>query len=72
MKWDNLKSMICPKEGCGGMLEVSNGSGYRCNKGKYTSEQCEFYITKNKFDSVITSLYSPTRRGDFFPGGAAE
>lgn len=70
MKWENLKSMICPKPGCGGTLQAANGNAYRCGRGKYTSDQCEFYITKDKFDKVIVSLYSPGRGRDLFPGGA--
>lgn len=56
MKWNNLKSMKCPK--CSSAIALS-GMGFRCSFGKHTSAQCQFYISKAKFDEVVNKLYKP-------------
>ena len=59
MKWNNLKDMKCPK--CSADIAPSS-MGFRCSYGKHTSAQCQFYISKQKFDEVVSSLYKPRAR----------
>jgi hypothetical protein len=59
MNWSALKDMKCPK--CGSEL-VDEQRGFRCSFGRGTSAQCTFFISKAKFDQVITSLYKPRER----------
>ena len=69
MKWANLKSMECPK--CGdNLIEMPNG--YQCQQkqelrdGCATALGCQFFITKQKFDEVVSSLYKPRQQSTEF------
>jgi hypothetical protein len=50
MNWNALKSMACPQSGHA--LEEAR-YGYRCS-----SERCTYFITKEKFDGLVQSLYT--------------
>lgn len=58
MKWQNLKSMKCPK--CDNTLKESVGDAYFCPKLSDTS--CGFSIGKEKFDKVVSDLYKPKQK----------
>ena len=64
MKWNNLKSVCCPK--CGEVLQETD-TGYRCGElvhagGCATPLGCDFKISKMKFDEVVNKLYKPRAR----------
>ena len=53
MNWNALKNYKCPK--CDRDLQKQfNKLGHSCTA-------CGFYITPEKFDSIIVSLYKPKR-----------
>ena len=48
--WSRLKSMKCPK--CGSFIEEHfDREGYECVK-------CNMFISKERFNSLVNSLYS--------------
>lgn len=54
MNWQNLKRMKCPQ--CNKALFESYGAkGYTC--------ECSFFITRQKFNTVVSGLYNPQQRG---------
>ena len=56
MIWSRLKNVCCPK--CNRMLNQNWGrKGYEC-----TNKECGFFITDEKFESVINSLYKVGQR----------
>ncbi len=51
MKWDNLKSMMCPK--CSSLLNTSFLTPlYHC-----TNSDCTFKITEASFDKIVADRY---------------
>jgi hypothetical protein len=69
MKWANLKSMERPK--CGDSL-VEVPDGYQCQQrhqvrqGCATALGCQYFITKQRFDEVVSSLYKPHEQSTEF------
>lgn len=51
MKWQNLKSYLCPK--CSSALE-DTGSEHHCSN-------CEFRIGKAKFDQIVNDKFKGKR-----------
>lgn len=59
MTWSRLKNMCCPK--CNRMLAKNWGKkGYNCS----LAPKCDFFITEEKFNSVVESLYKVGKQVD--------
>lgn len=54
--WDNLKEMRCPSCGAPISDEKNHWFGYTCS-----DESCRFQISFEKFESVVRSLYQPSK-----------
>jgi len=50
MKWNNLKSMKCPKIGCKGDLQHIVSRGIEC-------KNCPFIISHAKFEEIVAKMY---------------
>lgn len=56
MKWNNLKSMKCPK--CeGNMQKVSMSKSCLTTAGFLQCSQCDFKISNEKFEGLVNKLY---------------
>lgn len=63
MKWNNLKSLECPK--CGDNL-TKTALGYQCGEVVHdngcATAFCDFKISSAKFDEVVNNLYNKKPR----------